>query len=62
MYNKFLTPQLTFENVLWNGDDQVIVKKLLMEHIPKDFQDKIIWEFNKYVAQRNLDKIANEQI
>lgn len=47
------TPQLNFENVLWNGEDQVIVKKILLELVPPEIKQLVIKRFNLIVTEEN---------
>jgi len=43
----------TFNEVLNNGDDQVVVRHLLYKHVPKEVKAVIIEEFNQKVDERN---------
>lgn len=43
----------TFEDVLTNGDDQVLVREILKMHVPLDVQKKIMDKFNAYVERYN---------
>lgn len=43
----------TFEDVLTNGDDQVLVREILKMHVPLDAQKKIMDKFNAYVERYN---------
>ena len=46
--------QESFDGVLTNCDDQVIVRCLLNELVPEEAKAKIILNFNKYAAEHNL--------
>ena len=43
----------TFAAVLINGDDQVIVRDLLIKHVSRNAKQKIIDEYNAEVKRRN---------
>ena len=43
-----------FEQVLWNGDDQVLVRELLNKYVPLDVQIKITQLFNQEFARRQV--------
>lgn len=55
------TPQLTFENVLWNGEDQVIVKKILLELVPLETQKLVIKRFNQAVVESNTEFLEEQK-
>ena len=43
-----------FQQVLVNGDDQVLVRELLKEHVPIEIQIKITQLFNQEFARRQV--------
>jgi len=43
-----------FQQVLVNGDDQVLVRELLKEHVPIEIQVKITQLFNQEFARRQV--------
>ena len=43
-----------FQQVLVNGDDQVLVRDLLKEHVPIEIQIKITQLFNQEFARRQI--------
>lgn len=43
-----------FQQVLVNGDDQVLVRELLKEHVPIEIQIKITQLFNQEFARRQI--------
>jgi len=43
-----------FQHVLVNGDDQVLVRELLKEHVPIEIQIKITQLFNQEFARRQV--------
>jgi hypothetical protein len=43
----------TFKQVLNNGDDQVIVRQLLLQLIPEKLQQEIIVQFNNHATKYN---------
>lgn len=48
-----IKPRKTFEEVLLNSDDQVIVRKLLMELVPEEIKEEIIRRFNEHALAYN---------
>ena len=62
MINTILrTPQLTFENVLWNGEDQVLVKKILLEVVPQEIKTLVIKRFNQAVIEKNKEFLEEQE-
>lgn len=45
--------ETTFRDVLWQGDDQVIVRELLISLVPPDVQSVIVQRYNKHVSKFN---------
>ena len=43
----------TFKKVLWNCEDQVVVRKLLEELVPPKVQAEIVRRFNMHCDERN---------
>ena len=43
-----------FQQVLVNGDDQVLVRELLKEHVPLEIQIKITQLFNQEFARKQF--------
>jgi hypothetical protein len=58
MHHHLIEERPTFKAVIYNWDDQVTVRKLLMECVPEDAQAKIVARFNQHVRERN--RIARE--
>jgi len=50
-----------FAGVLWNFDDQVIVRRLLEQHVPDDVKATIVAAFNADVDRRNALLREQEQ-
>lgn len=48
----------TFPEVLVNCDDQVLVRKLLIQHVSDETQKVIISEFNQYMNIRHQNLIS----
>lgn len=48
----------TFSEVLCNGDDQVIVRELLIQLVPPHEQRQIIALFNHNMKERHVRRIA----
>lgn len=44
---------ITFHDVVYNWDDQVAVRELVMKYTPPDVQERIIREYNARVDYRN---------
>jgi len=43
----------TFSDVVYNWDDQVIVRQLLIKYVPSEIRALIVDEFNEFVDKRN---------
>ena len=53
MLVNFRARKHTFVGVLGNGDDQVIVRRLIMELTPPEVKDEIVRRFNLDVDRYN---------
>lgn len=45
--------QHNFHRVLWNSDDQVIVRELIEQLMPKSIQEEIVKRYNEHVERYN---------
>lgn len=51
-------PKHTFTSVLWNLDDQVVVRDLLLEHVPQDVKNTVVREFNEIMSKKHQDRMV----
>ncbi len=54
--NRPYVPKETFPQVLGNCDDQVLVRQLLLQHVPIHVQGAILREFNEIMQKRNTQQ------
>ena len=54
MSTRRMKRQSDFYGVLTNGEDQVIVRELIMSYVPLHIQEKIIEEYNCHVDRYNF--------
>ena len=51
----------TFAKVLWNCDDQVIVRELLKELVPEDIQHEVVKRFNLNADEHNARVLKGKE-
>lgn len=54
-------PKEDFLSVLTNTDDQVLMRRILLEYVPEEIQRKVIESFNRLMQERRERRMQVEK-